>query len=163
MIRRRTLFCEEKSVAPTLLTCPQITFSDAAILPLPHARFIGHGDTGIITQGLEEAFLSVARVIDAPVVIDHITVAVKRPSECFEPIVFDLMRVACPDGPVELTPDSIVTSIVVPGAQPISSETAYCRSQSFPTTVLNPGDLVAIRVEPTGTTRANFYATATIS
>ena len=176
MIRRRCLhkygqaFCEEKGSAlilrrenPVSLTSPQITFSDTAIVASTHPRFIGNGDTGIITQGLEEAFLSVARVIDSPTVVDHITVTVKRPSISFDTIVFDLVRVPCPNGEVHLTGDSILTSIVVPGATISNSETAFCRSQSFPVTVLDDGDLIAVRVEPTGIAQPSFYAAATIS
>lgn len=154
MIRRRCLHKCGKT---------QLTFCDTALVATSHSRFIGSGDTGLIGDGLEEAFLSVAKVIDSPTLINHMTVVVKRPSMSFDSIVFDLIRIPSPNGKVNLTGNSLITSLVVPGTTVSSPDSAFSQSQSFPVTVLNEGDLVAVRVEPTGISRPSFYAAATIS
>ena len=146
MIRRRCphkpsrTYCDKKGSSltryretPVSLTSPQLAFCDTALVATSHPRFIGTGDTGLIADSLEEAFLSVTKVID------HMTVVVKRPSTSFDSIAFDLIRVPCPNGEVHLTGNSLITSIVVPGTNITSSETAFYRSESFPVTVLNEG------------------------
>ena len=165
-------FCQEKGdrqrieyPEPPPLQSQQLLFSDDPIVPTYTERMIGQGDSALITSSseFEEAFLSVACVVGFPTTVSHLTAVIKRASRSLGPVYFDLIRVPSPNGEIKITGDSIVTSLALPGACALGPETVFWASHSFPPTLLDEGDLIAIRVEPPKDSRSTFYAATTLS
>lgn len=148
--------------APSIREYTQLFFSDNAIIPSSLDRFIGQGESAPVTISLEEAFLSSAVVIDSPVVVSRMTVALKRPSESFKDVTFELIRVSSSDKVIKLTSESTLAFLRIPGEIVTDLHSVYTQTIKFSVTLLNEGDLIGVRVEPSGET-CKFSVSATIS
>lgn len=167
-------FCQEKGCVsprkeirsspriPSIRECTQLFFSDNAIIPSSLDRFIGQGESAPVTISLEEAFLSSAVVIDSPVVVSRMTVALKRPSESFHDITFELIRVSSGDRIIKFTQESTLAVLKMSGEVVTDLHSVYTQTVKFPVTLLNEGDLIGIRVEPSRES-CKFSVSATIS
>lgn len=167
MIRHKTkktkLYSSEKDIATTQhKSKEQIFFSDTSGAPNALHRFIGQGNSAIVTNGMEDAFLQVACTINAPTLVSKITATIKQPDTSFEDIAFDLIKVSSSNGPINIVGDSIVLSVSIPSSEVFHKHAIYSESTTFSPIMLKEGDLIAVRIDPSKNNKAAFYAAVTI-
>jgi hypothetical protein len=158
--RRRII--RSSPTPPSIRECSQLCFSDNAIIPSSFERFIGQGESSPITISLEESFLSSAIVVNSSLLISSLTVALKRPTDSFDDVTFELIHVIPENNIVKITPNTVVAKVTIPGEIVTHINSVYTKSIKFPVSLLNEGDLIGIKVEPS-TQHAKFSVSVTVS
>jgi len=161
--RKREQSIDKGIISPKLSIMEQLFFSDDPNLENFQDRFIGQGTSSEINQSLEEAFLSVAYLINAPTVVSEISAIVKNPSDRFENIAFDLIQVSAKNGQILITGDSIVLHVSINGDNTHKKNNVYYDTWTFQSILLEKGDLIAIRVQPNSSSMSRFTTAVTIS
>lgn len=166
MIRQKStkkrVYARDKGESSDRHLSEYIFFSDAAGLPTASHRFVGQGNSAIVVNDMEDAFLQVTCVIGRPTLISSITATIKQAETSFEDIAFDLIRISSTNGPINMLGDSVVMHVTVPGREVFTKNTVYSQSATFSPILLNTNDLIAIRVDPGEANQCAFYAAITI-